>query len=194
MPRNHPRGRTRTLMAAGLYALTLSFVSREWDAGYPRESEEAPNFTCWSCDSTIVVPSSGNTFQCPDCGEQHRLSDYLSIGHDNPDERSREDAATALRDVMETLTLFQFVRIYLHQPEILTKILFVKDGPLLLRAALSRLVEPIRSLIGHLKAAGTPLHIVGVEKNGDLVRHIAEFKSQLPRSQAIPSFRQSVTS
>jgi hypothetical protein len=92
---------------------------------------------------------------------------------------------------METLKLFHLVRNYLNKPDALVRILFIKDGPLLLRAALSCLIEPIRALIEHIKSSGLVLNLVGVEKTGDLVAHIEEFQHQLPKAGDcfIPSVR-----
>ena len=155
-------------------------MSREWDASYPMPSDKSPRFNCWSCDDEIVIPKSSLTFPCPHCAEPHRLVDYLEIGRESPDDWSREDTATALRNVMETLKLFHLVRNYLSKPDALARILFIKDGPLLLRAALSRLIEPIRALIEHIKVSGLVFNLIGVEETGDLVAHIEEFQSQLP--------------
>lgn len=169
-----------TLLTAGLIDTLRYLVSREWDASYPMPSDELPRFNCWSCDDEIVIPKSSLTFPCPHCAEPHRLVDYLEIGRESPDDWSREDTATALRNVMETLKLFHLVRNYLSKPDALARILFIKDGPLLLRAALSRLIEPIRALIEHIKVSGLVFNLIGVEKTGDLVAHIEEFQSQLP--------------
>jgi hypothetical protein len=169
-----------TLLTAGLIDTLRYLVSREWDPSYDMPSDSSPWFNCWSCDAKIVIPKSSLTFPCPDCGESHRLVDYLDIGRESPDDWSREETATALRNVMETLKLFHLVRSYINKPNALGKILFIKDGPLLLRAAQSRLIEPIRALIEHIKASGLRLNLVGVEKTGDLVAHIEEFQQQLP--------------
>ena len=98
----------------------------------------------------------------------------------------------AMRNSLETLTLLHFVvRTWQRTPALLGKILFLKDGPLLLRAQLSRLVEPIRALIAHISEEGRELHIVGVEKNGELVEHIEEIKRHLPEvgDYFLPSVR-----
>jgi hypothetical protein len=44
---------------------------------------------------------------------------------------------------------------------------FLLDGPLLLRAQLSRLVEPIRDLLEHQHRQQRSAYIVGIEKNGE---------------------------
>ncbi len=87
----------------------------------------------------------------------------------------------SLRNVLEVLTLFHLVvRYWITKPEALSEILFLKDGPLLLRAQLSRLVEPIRAFIKHLRVRDVPFHIAGIEKNGELVDHVEEIQKHLP--------------
>jgi hypothetical protein len=98
----------------------------------------------------------------------------------------------ALRNVLETLTLFHFVTHYWRtSPEALGDILFLKDGPLLLRAQLSRLVEPIRALISRMRAEGLKFHLAGTEKNGELVDHIEDIKKHVtePGDFFLPSVR-----
>ena len=60
-----------------------------------------------------------------------------------------------------------------------------------MRAAQSRLIEPIRALVEHIKSLGLTFNLVGVEKTGDLVAHIEEFQHQLPKAGDcfIPSVR-----
>jgi hypothetical protein len=102
------------------------------------------------------------------------------LGHMKVDDWAREEAAISLRNVLETLTLFHFViRYWQKNPVILSEILFIKDGPLLLRAQLYRLVDSIRDLITTLKTQNVSLHLVGIEKNGELVDHIEDIKKHL---------------
>ena len=128
---------------------------------------------CVRCGKDFFLPRSELVFSCS-CGARHTLSDYLGIGAEAPDDWAREEAAISLRNVMEHLTLFHFLIQYRNRPEILRRTLFVKDGPLLLRAQLSRLVEPIRAYFVHLKQTVGPVFVVGIEKNGELVNHVGE--------------------
>lgn len=167
-------------------------VYRKWDSTYdmdPNTNPGAPHMDCLMCEERIYLPKDAYNFQCPECGFNHRLSDYLGIAQRMPDNWSREEAASSLRNAMETLTLFHFVFRYWDKPDILSQILFLKDGPLLLRAQLSRLVEPIRDLVETLKAAGTRLNLAGIEKNGELVDHIEDIKKHLqePGDYFLPS-------
>jgi len=76
-----------------------------------------------------------------------------------------------------------FLMAYKDRPTVLRRTLFLKDGPLLLRAQLSRLVEPIREFLSYLVATcGRELHIVGVEKTGELVNHVPLIERQIPNA------------
>ena len=86
-----------------------------------------------------------------------------------------------MRNVIETLILFDFLRRYRNNPSELEKTLFLKDGPLLLRAQLARLVEPIRDFLCFLRDRSVQVNIVGIEKNGGMVELVDEFKNSLPK-------------
>mgnify|MGYP001501977052 CR=1 FL=1 len=167
----------------GLYETLKYLVYREWESTWPVDIDK-PSMHCLSntCEKAFELPHGAVLFKCPHCQHEHWLSDYLSLAESSPDEWSKDDAANALRDVLETLTLFHFLKRHHNNPKVMSETLFIKDGPLLLRAALSRLVEPIRSFIGMIKAKGLTLHLIGVEKTGDVVNLLEEFKSCLPES------------
>jgi len=135
---------------------------------------------CVECGGEFYLPRHHISFECPLCRHRHTLSDYLAIGTSGPEDWSREDSASALRDSLETLTLFHVIRKYHQDDEIMAETLFVKDGPLLLRAALSRLIVPIRDFIVHMGTEGHPLRLVGVEKTGDFAGFLEEYKAAIP--------------
>jgi hypothetical protein len=167
-----------------LYDVLSYLVFRKWDPSFsfdPARNPEAPHMECVKCRTMIFVPKDAFHFTCPSCGHGHRLSDYLGIAQNLPNDWAREEAVVNLRNALETLTLFHFViRYWQKDPEFLSRILFIKDGPLLLRAQLGRLVEPIRSLLSLLKTREVKLQLVGIEKNGELVDHVEEIKTHLP--------------
>lgn len=181
----------RTLSETGLYDTLAFLVYRGWEDEWGVPEEERPHMSCVGCDKEIALPRWKLRFECPACGSKHTLSDYLSIGTQGPDDWSREEAASALRDALETLSLMHFLRIYRDDEEVLGETLFVKDGPLLLRAALSRLVVPIRDFITYLRAEGRPPNLVGVEKTGNFAGFLDEYKQALdePGDYFLPSVR-----
>ena len=178
-----------------LYPVLNFLVSRQWDPGYdmnPATNPAAPHMDCLACGAVIWLQRDSFNFACPSCRHQHRLADYLGIAQEAPENWAREEAAMSLRNVLETLTLFHFVAHYWQtKPEVLGEVLFLKDGPLLLRAQLSRLVEPIRAFISRMRSEGAKLHIAGTEKNGELVDHIDDIKKHLgePGDFFLPSVR-----
>ena len=169
-----------------LYDTLNYLVSRLWDPGYDmnlQTNPRAPHMNCLSCGAVMGLPRNAINFTCPSCNYPHRLGDYLGIAQEAPEDWSREEAAMSLRGALETLTLFHFViRYWQGNKDVLSKTLFLKDGPLLLRAQLSRLVEPIRELIKRLRTEGVRVFIAGLEKNGELVDHIDDIKKHLPDS------------
>lgn len=172
----------RTLSDTGLYESLKFLVYREWEDEWGVPPEERPHMACVQCDGEFYLPRHQISFECPHCGHRHTLSDYLAIGTSGPEDWSREDSASALRDALETLTLFHFIRKYHEEDGVMAETLFVKDGPLLLRAALSRLVVPIRDLIVHMVSNGHPLRLVGVEKTGNFAGFLEEYKSAIPET------------
>lgn len=158
-----------TLRYSGLYDTLRFLVSREWLSDY----EMQEHMDCIQCGRDFTLPRSALQFRCPHCHQHHTLSDYLGIAQGPPNDWAKEEAAISLRSVLETLLLMGFLRLYRNRPIVLSRTLFVKDGPLLLRAHLSRLVEPTRAFLKHLKELGRSIHVVGVEKTGDLVEHIS---------------------
>ena len=165
-----------TLRSTGLYATLRFLVSREWQADY----DMVEHMACIACGEEIRLPRHALAFRCVGCGEHHTLADYLSLVHSPPDDWATAEAARGLRDILETLLLMHFLRVYRDRPVILSRTLFVKDGPLLLRAQLERLVPPIRAFLQFLRESGRAIHVIGIEKNGDLVDHVPLIQKAIP--------------
>jgi hypothetical protein len=153
-------------------------VFRKW---LPEEKvEDRPSMDCYACGEQFEIPYGQTIFRCPvnGCKHEHFLSDYLQIANSGSDDWSKEDAAKAMMSVMEHLAALEVPIMCArdNKLEALEQFLFIKDGPLLLRAALSRLVEPIRELIAWINAQGAQLNLIGVEKTGDFSNYIVEHK------------------
>jgi len=195
MPRMNIKETIRHLIDAslaqtGLYETLRFLVYREWQSNYDIPKEEQPHMRCWKCGKEFFLPRHAMSMNCPVCGHGHRLADYLRIGADSGDTWSKEEAASNLRDVMETLTLFHYIRVFNGQ-KAMGSTLFIKDGPLLLRAQLARLVEPIRDFIAYIRDQDWRLYLVGIEKTGELVDFAEEYKRNLPEpgDYFLPSVR-----
>jgi hypothetical protein len=170
----------RILDYTGLYPTLQFLVSREWDPEYEMGSGRAPHFNCRACGQVIFLPRSKRRFLCRSCGYEHLLADYLQIDQSAGEENVRLETAQALRNVLEILTVISVIHSTAEKPEILQKTLFLRDGPLMLRAGLYRLVDDIRAYVRHLHGSGSRLHLVGIEKGGDMTGHIGVVRSLLP--------------
>ena len=147
-----------------LYDALSYLVYRQWETN-PTES---PSMECIECEVQFELPRNERNFQCPRCGERHRLSDYLGLCAEDSEDRPRAEVVSNFRSVLEALALFSLIIRFRERSSIMERTLFLLDGPLLLRAQLSRLVEPIRALIADQRDRGLPLYLVGVEKSGEL--------------------------
>lgn len=168
------------LVYTGLNSILQYLVSREWDPGYFMGSGSSPHFNCRSCGRIVYLPKSSLRFQCLSCGHEHMLSDYLQIDQESSDESARAQMAQALRNVLEILVLMHLIWSDLDRPDLLGQTLYMRDGPLMLRAGLYRLVDDIRAFIQHLDQKGLRLHLLGVEKNGDVASHASTLRQYLP--------------
>jgi hypothetical protein len=164
-----------------LYPGFAYLVYRQWETQPATE----PSMDCYGCGHPFVLPRNEITFDCPGCGHPHWLSDYLGLCERDSDDRSTEETVSNFRAALEALALFAIIIRFLDHESLMGRTLFLLDGPLTLRAQLSRLVEPIRDLIARQRDRGRSLYLVGVEKNGDFrgfadayaaqIRHGGEF-------------------
>lgn len=146
-----------------LYPGLSYLVYRMWET----DPAEIPSMDCICCGQRFELPRLAQSFSCPRCGHDHRLADYLGLCDQDSPDRSTAESVSNLRAVLEVLALFSLIVKFRERDDVMGKTLFLLDGPLLLRAQLSRLVEPIRALVEHQRAAGQPLFLVGVEKSGE---------------------------
>ena len=162
----------RFLLKYELYEALSFLVHREWQV----EMTEQPHMQCLNCGEGIFIPRYERYFDCRFCGERHTLADYLGLTSHESEERPRIEVVSNFRAVLEVLTLFSIIIKFRNHPSVMKKTLFLLDGPLLLRAQLSRLIEPIRDLIQTHKEKSMPLYLAGVEKSGE-VRGFADYYS-----------------
>lgn len=160
-----------------LYEALAYLVYRKWQ----KELDELPFMACHDCGAKVELPRGALAFECGSCSHKHRLADYLCLFDEEAEDRSRSESVSSLRAVLEVLVLFSFIVRFRHSTEIMSKTLFLLDGPLLLRAQLSRLVEPIRALLENQKEKGIPIYLAGVEKGGELRAFADVFGPKIPR-------------
>lgn len=147
-----------------LYDALSYLVYRQWET----KLLEGPSMNCLGCTKLFELPRHQLKLRCPRCQEEHTLSDYLGLVDQDTEDRSTAETVSNLRSALEALVLFSFIIRFRDRRTIMDRTLFLLDGPLTLRAQLSRLVEPIRALIADQRDTGRPLYLVGVEKSGEL--------------------------
>ena len=150
---------------------TLKWLSYEkWDG----KQKQLPYFGCPHCEETVAtLPYDSDTGKCPNCGGDLLITDMLGFHQEMAPDSAPDAVATAYMSIHEVLLLFTGIRYYWEKnKEILSKCLFVKDGPLAIRAQYSKLVNPIRRFLKHSEAQGYPVHILGQEKSGRFYEHL----------------------
>ncbi|MHC1744848.1 MAG: hypothetical protein AB9873_17720 [Syntrophobacteraceae bacterium] len=170
-----------------LYPALSYLVYRQWETN----PSDRPSMDCLKCNSRFELPRKAQAFDCPHCRHSHWLSDYLGLCESGSDDRSTEETVSNFRAVMEVLVLFSTIVRFRDHEKIMGKTLFLLDGPLLLRAQLSRLVEPIRDFVGHRVSNGMSLFLIGVEKGGEFRSFADSYESRLenPGEVFVPSTR-----
>lgn len=150
---------------------TLKWIAYEkWDG----QRKQLPLFACPHCEKDVAtLPYDADEGTCPNCSGKLFLTDMLGFHQEMAPDAAPETIATAYMNIHETLLLFTGVRYFWEtKREVLSTCLFVKDGPLLIRAQYSKLVNPIRRFLAFAKAQGWPVHIIGQEKTGAFSDHL----------------------
>jgi hypothetical protein len=161
-----------------LYEALSYLVYWRWETQIPNP----PSMDCLACGEVFELPRFDLRFPCPRCKEEHNLSDYLGLVDQDSEDRSNAETVSNLRTILEALVLFSFIVRFRERHVIMRQTLFLLDGPLTLRAQLSRLVEPIRALIADQRDKGCPIYLVGVEKTGELRAFADSCASTLPNA------------
>jgi hypothetical protein len=158
---------------------TLKWIVYEkWD----RKQKQLPLFECPHCEKTIAtLPYNAEEGNCPDCKGKLFLTDMLGFHQEMAPDSAPETVATAYMSIHETLLLFTGVRYFWEKnKEILKNCLFVKDGPLSIRAQYSKLVAPIRRFLAFSRDQGYPVNLIGQEKTGAFADHLQLIGNNAP--------------
>lgn len=150
---------------------TLKWLAFEkWSSG----RKQLPEFRCPHCGGNqATLPYDAEQGTCPRCDKDIFITDMLGFHLDMVEEAASDSVATAYMNIHETLLLFTGIRHYWEtNREILKRCLFVKDGPLQIRAQYSKLVNPIRRFLIHAFQQGILICIIGQEKTGTFVEHL----------------------
>jgi len=154
----------------------LPFETLKWLA-YEKWSgarKALPLFECPHCrEDRATLPYDAETGKCPNCGGDLFLTDMLGFHQVMAPDSAPDEIATAYMTIHETLLLFTGIKYFWEKnKKVLDKCLFVKDGPLTIRAQYSKIVNPIRRFLTYSREQGTPIHILGQEKTGRFYDHL----------------------
>lgn len=146
----------------------------------------APLRRCPSCGAKdaqlpggqIEIPKDGT--DCPECGQKVYLGDALRTEEEYMPEGSNRSSLTRMMLVAERLTSLGYMQLLFEDPHsynVLSKTLFITDGPLGLHGTVAPLKRRFQDYLAeftkHCAANNHPVAplVVGVEKSGTFVEH-----------------------
>jgi hypothetical protein len=149
---------------------TFKWLAYEkWDA----QQKDLPEFDCPHCRKVVATLSyDSEVGTCPDCKGNLFVTDMLGFHQVMAEESAPDSVASDYMAVHETMLLFTGIRYFWEQNrKVLSNCLFVKDGPLSIRAQYSKLVNPIRNFLLAASAQGIEVCLLGQEKSGAFWDH-----------------------
>lgn len=153
-------------------------VYQKWDDS----KRQLPDFQCPHCGSnecTLAYDSEIGT--CPNCKQEIFVTDMLGFHLEMADDSAPDSVATSYMSIHETLLLFTGIRYFWqNKKDLLPACLFIKDGPLSIRAQYSKLVEPIRRFLSMARDSGTSICLLGQEKTGAFADHLQLISDDAP--------------
>lgn len=166
---------------------TLKWLAYEkWNEN-PKPQLE--HFACPHChEQTATLPLDHEQGHCHNCKGEIFITDLFGLHLFMTEDYAPNQVASDYMNISETLMIFTPIRYYWeNNREILKKCLLVKDGPLALRATLSKLAAPIRRFFDYAKSLGHEIAMIGQEKSGLFFDHLQLINKSAPdRSVFIP--------
>jgi hypothetical protein len=155
---------------------TLKWIAYEKWGSNPKS--ELEKFGCPYCRETTnkdhaTLPFDDDKGICPNCKNEIFITDMFGLHQTMTDEFAPNQVASDYMSISETLMIFTPIRYFWgRNREILKDCLFIKDGPLSLRATLAKLSAPIRRFFKHAKENGYEISMIGQEKSGSFFDHL----------------------
>jgi hypothetical protein len=150
----------------------------KWDG----QEKSLPAFQCPHCGSEeATLPFDASIGSCPKCAKDIYVSDMLGFHLEMAQDAAPDSVASAYMSIHETLLMFTGVRYYWEtKKEILPTCVFVKDGPLSIRAQYSKLVNPIRRFLAFARKSGIDVCLLGQEKSEAFWEHFQLIGDEAP--------------
>jgi len=157
---------------------TLKWLAYEKWLDNPKE--ELEKFGCPHCEKDEVnkknvatLPFNAEKGKCPECNGEIFITDMFGLHQNMTDDYAPNQVASDYMSVSETLMIFTPIRYYWeNKRDLLKSCLFIKDGPLSLRATLAKLSAPIRRFFEFAKSKGVEVAMIGQEKTGQFYDHL----------------------
>ena len=159
---------------------TLKWLSyAKWDKNSHKPS---PAFECPHCSQEINLSFDVEIALCNICDKEVYLTDMLGFHLDMLENSAPSSVASSYMLIHEFLLLVTGIRHFFDAGkfELLSRCLFIKDGPLTFRGQYVKLTEAIREFFEYAKNKGVSVYMVGQEKTGAFVEHLSIIKDKMP--------------
>ncbi len=146
-------------------------VYEKWN---DRPKKQLELFECPHCHKTLATLAYDlETGNCVNCKNEIYITDMLGFHQEMAEEAAPDSVASNYMMIHEFLMLLSGIRYYWEKDKsVLADALFIKDGPLSIRAQYSKLVEPMRSFLEYSRKKGIDIHIISQEKTGYFCDHL----------------------
>ncbi|EIN5961805.1 DNA double-strand break repair nuclease NurA [Vibrio cholerae] len=152
------------------------------------DDKEVELETCPSCkeSQSFIFKPNEEVQVCSYCGEDIFVTDTLRIHEQISDHGENGSAMTRFMNVVEHLIIASFIRMLgKHNPELLSRMAFIIDGPLAIfgqpaktHARLMKLYDKVSEYMRQ-KNLDAPL-IIGIQKSGAAVEHAKALGRYIP--------------
>lgn len=139
--------------------------------GLERDKMRRPEYS-WEC-----------TYQL--CRKEIFLTDVFKLFEQVDNETGAETIVGPLRNIVESFLVIHTIKQLIELEEgLVSKFLFVKDGPLSFNGITARMHQPMLNLLGYLNKTRNRINFVGVESGGAFVEHAKQIQGKIKAGEA----------
>ena len=151
---------------------TLKWISFDKWSENPKSQLE--KFGCPHCgenEATLALDEEEG--RCSRCNGKIYITDSFGLHQNMQSEFAPNQVANDYMSMAETLMIFTPIKYFWeNNREILKNCLFIKDGPLSLRATLAKFTAPFQRFFRYANSKGCPIAMIGQEKSGAFFEHL----------------------